>query len=85
MARRDISAASAAWPDQSATSTARRDLRAALVVRRDLLPLEHMRWFSLEEERVVQQSSVSISLSFENQGINPVGDHAQVPRTYTKQ
>ena len=24
----------------------------------------------------MQQSSVSISLSFENQGINPVGDHA---------
>ena len=31
-----------------------------------------MHWFSLEEERVMQQSSVSISLSFENQGINPV-------------
>ena len=29
----------------------------------------------LEEERVMQQSSVSISLSFENQGINPVGDY----------
>ena len=26
----------------------------------------------------MQQSSVSISLSFENQGINPVGDNAQV-------
>ena len=37
-----------------------------------------MRWFSLEEERVMQQSSVSISLSFENQGINIVGDDAQV-------
>ena len=29
-----------------------------------VLPLEHLHWFSLEEERVVQQSSVSISLSF---------------------
>ena len=29
--------------------------------------------FSLEDERVMQQSRVSISLSFENQGINPVG------------
>ena len=29
-----------------------------------VLPLEHLRWFSLEEERVMQQSSVSISLSF---------------------
>ena len=37
----------------------------------------------LEEERVMQQSSVSISLSFENQGINPVGGSTQVPRTYT--
>ena len=37
-----------------------------------------MRWFSLEEERVMQQSSVSISLVFENQGVNPVGDKAQV-------
>ena len=37
-----------------------------------------MRWFSLEEEKVMQQSSVSISLSFENQGINPVGDSTQV-------
>ena len=26
-----------------------------------------------EEEGMMQQSSVSISLSFENQGINPVG------------
>ena len=31
----------------------------------------------------MQQSSVSISLSFENQGINPVGGSTQVPRTYT--
>ena len=37
-----------------------------------------------EEEGMMQQSSVSISLSFENQGINPVGAHAQVPRTCTK-
>ena len=36
------------------------------------------RWFSLEEERVLKQSSVSISPSFENQGINAVGDDAQV-------
>ena len=42
-----------------------------------------MRWFSLEEERVMQQSSVSISLSFENQGINPVGDYTQIPSTST--
>ena len=35
------------------------------------------------EEGMVQQSSISISLSFENQGINPVGGHTQVPRTYT--
>ena len=37
-----------------------------------------------EEEGMMQQSSVSISLSFENQGINPVGGHSQVPRTCTK-
>ena len=42
-------------------------------------------WFSLEEERVMQQSSVSISLSFENQGINPVGDDAQVTEYLHKQ
>ena len=30
-----------------------------------------MRWFYLEEERVTQQSSVSITLSFDNQGTNP--------------
>ena len=42
-----------------------------------LLPLEHG-WFSLEEERVMQQSSISISLSFENQGITPVGEDTQV-------
>ena len=44
-----------------------------------------MRWFSLEDERVMQQSSVSISLSFENQGINPVGDDAQVAEYLHKQ
>ena len=44
-----------------------------------------MRWFSLEEERVMQQSSVSISLSFGNQGINPVGDDAQVTEYLHKQ
>ena len=38
-----------------------------------------------EEEGMMQQSSVSISLSFENQGINPVGGYARVPRTCTKQ
>ena len=37
-----------------------------------------MRWFSLEEERVMQQSSISISPVFENQGINPVGDYTQI-------
>ena len=37
-----------------------------------------MRWFSLEEERVMQHSSVSISLSFVNQCINPVGGNTQV-------
>ena len=30
----------------------------------------------------MHQSSVSISLSFENQGINPVGDYTQIPSTY---
>ena len=38
-----------------------------------------------EEEGMMQQSSVSISLSFENQGINPVGGYARAPRTCTKQ
>ena len=37
----------------------------------------------LEEERVMQQSSVSISHSFENQCINLVGGSSEVPRTYT--
>ena len=31
----------------------------------------------------MQQSSVSIFLSFETQGINPVGGSTQVPRTHT--
>ena len=31
----------------------------------------------------MQQSSVSISLSFENQGIDPVGGSSQVARAYT--
>ena len=44
-----------------------------------------VRWFSLEEERVMQQSSISISLSFENQGTNPVGDNAQVTEYLHKQ
>ena len=43
-----------------------------------LLPLELASDFSLKDERVMQQSSVSISLSFEKQGINPVGDYAKV-------
>ena len=50
-----------------------------------LLPLLSLCWFSLEEERVMQQSSVSISLSFENQGIDPVGDDAQVTEYLHKQ
>ena len=44
-----------------------------------------LHWFSLEDERVMQQSSISISLSFENQGINPVGDGAQVIEYLLKQ
>ena len=36
-----------------------------------------------KEEGMMQQSSLSISLSFENQGINPVGGSSKVPRTYT--
>ena len=47
--------------------------------------LFRLRWFSLEEERVMQQSSVSISLSFENQGINIVGDNTQVTDYLHKQ
>ena len=38
----------------------------------------------LEEERVMQQSRIVFPSIFENQGINPVGGHTQVPRTYTK-
>ena len=33
----------------------------------------------------MQQSSLSISLSFENQGINPVGDNAQATEYLHKQ
>ena len=33
----------------------------------------------------MQQSRVSISLSFENQGINPVGDNAQATEYLHKQ
>ena len=33
----------------------------------------------------MQKSSVSISLSFENQGINPVGDNEQVTKYLHKQ
>ena len=33
----------------------------------------------------MQQSRVSISLGFENQGINPVGDNAQVTEYLQKQ
>ena len=44
-----------------------------------------MRWFSLEEERVMQQSSVSIFLSFKNQGMNPVGDNEQITEYLHKQ
>ena len=39
-----------------------------------------MRWFSLEEERVMQQSSEVFPLVFENQGINLVGDYTQPTR-----
>ena len=42
-----------------------------------------LRWFSLEEERVMQQSSKSIPSIVENQGINPVEGSSKVPRTYT--
>ena len=34
---------------------------------------------------MMQQSSVSISLGFENQGINPVGDDTQVTEYLHKQ
>ena len=52
------------------------------VITKPMLRLELVLVF-LEEERVMQQSSVIISLNFENQGINPVGDYTQVPRTCT--
>ena len=44
-----------------------------------------MCWFSLEEERVMQQSTVSISSVFENQGINLVGGYTQVALYLHKQ
>ena len=44
-----------------------------------------LRWFSLEEERVVQQSRDKYFPQLENQGINPVGDDAQVSEYLHKQ
>ena len=41
--------------------------------------------FSLEEERVMQQSRDKYFSQFENQGINPVGDNAQVTEYLHKQ
>ena len=38
-----------------------------------------------EEEKMMQQSITSISLVFDNQGINLVGGYARVPRIYTIQ
>ena len=43
-----------------------------------------MRWFSLEEERVMQQSRDKYYPQLENQGVNPVGDNAQITNTFTK-
>ena len=43
-----------------------------------------LRWFSLEEERVMQQSRDKYFPQFENQGINPVGDNTQITNTCTK-
>ena len=40
--------------------------------------------FSLEEERVMQQSRYKYFPQFENQGINPVGDNTQVTNTAQK-
>ena len=40
-------------------------------------------WFSRRGEGDAAKCSISISLSFENQGINPVGGSSKVPRTYT--
>ena len=39
--------------------------------------------FPRRGEGDASKCSVSISLSFENQGINPVGGSSKVPRTYT--
>ena len=44
-----------------------------------------LRWFYLEEERVMEKSSLSISLIFEYQGINLVGDDTQVTEYLHKQ
>ena len=44
-----------------------------------------MCWSSLEEERVMQQSRVSIFLSYETKVINPVGDNAQATEYLHKQ
>ena len=41
--------------------------------------------FSLEEERVMQQSRDKYFPQFENQGINPVGDNAQIAEYPHKQ
>ena len=50
---------------------------------RDLLLLELALVFSLEEERVMQQSRDKYFPQLENQGINPVGGSSKVPHTYT--
>ena len=44
-----------------------------------------LRCFSLEEERVMQQSRYKYFPNLENQGINPVGDNAQVTEYLHKQ
>ena len=44
-----------------------------------------LRWFSLEEERVMQQSRDKYFSQFENQGINPVGDNAKITEYLHKQ
>ena len=58
---------SATVPEMDRCRESNLDLREPPRQRRQksfLLPLEHLRRFSLEEERVMKQSSVSISLSF---------------------
>src|SRR3989337_1449354 len=44
-----------------------------------------LHWFYLEEERVMQQSRDKYFPQFDNQGINPVGDNAQVTEYLHKQ